>query len=572
MSMYIVFILPSILFCFGIGIAASTSTLFLGSASLATVTFLNAEEAILFAVGILAFSAITASLTKMREDIDWKEVLALGPAFGVSLGLTFYFSFKYYFRNPGLFLTISALTALVLLPFCLSAQSRKQLSIVISLIHGSLFGVIIGGLGFAGLLLLIPFLQVFRRIGQRAAISTCLPLTTIASFAFLIVLYTPKVAFPKLFTDASWGPLAYFSIGAPILAGIPIGIKFGRRLVNQCSHILITMCQVLFLIVMALFGWIEARDVLPCMRQDLTSCLNCFDSATPKQDWSHILTDELQNLKSRGMTAVINSCGEPLAINSFSTKPLLTLTLPNSGLAAAIDPKTGLYSDTWWDVRLVRFRKERIFFNDANCSGKAGISRAKIETQIGKSAVFNSGMYRQITDSRSSFSFASYQDPEGQCVKQEGILNESKNTGVYSLSHPTGRPELKGQVDTNGEFQDGDCCFKLRVDGHVTSTLYYSDDGCKSADMVSDDDGPVGAERSIIYHQGRFYRVKDKVPEFEYRSFRTSGKDCTKQHGFFSRKTELDAYAVEELPTQPDFSKKIPLSFRGMRPYDLTFW
>lgn len=571
--MYIVLLLPIIFCCFGVGIVASAAVFFLGAASLSLVAFLNAEESLLFTYGILIFCAIIIFLTKLKDDIDWKEVRVLGPSLFLSVGLTFYFSFKFYFRNPGLFLAISAVIGLTLLPFSLRSWSRKQDSLALDVIHGSLLGVVVGALGFAGLLILIPLLQVFRKIDQRKAISTCLPLSAITSLAFLIVLYTPKVGLPTLFTDASWGPAAYFLIGLPILAGVPLGIKFGQRLVNDFPPGLITAIQAFFCIVMATFGWIEARIVLPCLSQDPLSCTKCLSSEVIKQEWGSALTTEPTNSKSQLMTAVINSCGEPLALDSGSTKNILTLTLPDTGLTATIDRKTGSYSETYHGIQFIRIHKERVYFDGAKCFGKPALPRKKLETQIGSQSIFNSGMYRLITGTLPSFHYKSYQDSDGTCVNKSGILANSRGSSVYSLDLVSNRPDgLRGAISEKGQFGESECCFKLSVYDSFTSVLYYADDRCQSATKATDNAGPSQAERSMIFHQGKHYQVKSEMPEFEYRSFQVSGKDCVKQRGILSPRTTKDAYAVQEISPPRDFSKQIPLSFRAIRPYDLSFW
>lgn len=562
---YSVLFIPYVLGCLAVGFGFGILSLLLGSAPFVVLVFSGSESSIPFSLSLLGAAGALCFFSQLKSHIDWKEVFRLGLFFFLGVGIAFYFSFRFYFRFPFSFLFISTLAWLISLPFFPKTIPHRQFTFYpffSNLIQGLLAGIVVGALGFAGFPLIVPFLQIFRKMDRQGAVSTSLPLGIVALSAFVLVLYTPAVASGPLFNDPSLNETYYLLVAGIFFVGMLVGANVGKGVLKSISPLVVSFVQIVVISVMFFAGWKQGKTTLPCFSRNPFTCLSCFRRDSQKLDWSS--ASLAGNSK---VNIVIDSCGEPLGLlYQESKRSDFVVQLPSTDLTLGLNKETGLYSESWEGVRLKKVRKHRLYFDKSGCLGKAALSKRKLETQVGVSAVVDELLYRNVTAARGAFWYASYRDASGECINQSGVIKSSEDFGVYDLSLPFQEPAW-GEASL-----DEECCHKFLAKDKFTSTLYYSDEECQSASVATDDEGPSGIGKSVLFHQDKYYLIKSKKASFEYHSYRHSGKDCVKQSGLLAPSSERQAFAIEDIPRPFDFSQHLPLSVRSIRMRDLRFW
>ncbi|NDC26152.1 MAG: hypothetical protein EBZ49_18745, partial [Proteobacteria bacterium] len=188
---YTILLKPYFLICFGSGLGMGVLALLLGSAPFVAPLLLGLNSSFYLGLGLLGTVVVLSLFSKLREHIDWKEIFRLGPFFFVGAGAAFYYSFQFYFRYSGLFLFVSAVAWLFSVPFLPRHTTNRQFlffPFLSNVLQGFLGGLVVGGLGLAGLPLVTPFLQIFRKMDRSAATSTSVPLSALSLIPMVLVL------------------------------------------------------------------------------------------------------------------------------------------------------------------------------------------------------------------------------------------------------------------------------------------------------------------------------------------------------------------------------------------------
>ena len=90
---YTILLKPYFLICVGSGLGMGVLALLLGSAPFVAPLLLGLDSSFYLGLGLLGTVAVLSLFSKLREHIDWKEILRLGPFFFVGAGAAFYYSF-----------------------------------------------------------------------------------------------------------------------------------------------------------------------------------------------------------------------------------------------------------------------------------------------------------------------------------------------------------------------------------------------------------------------------------------------------------------------------------------------
>jgi uncharacterized membrane protein YfcA len=555
--------LPYLIFL-GSGFSFGVLTLLQGTAPFIAPVFLGYDGSFYFAVALFLIAGLSSIFSQLRESIDWKEVFRLGLFFFIGSGVSFYFLFKIYFRYSGTFILVSALLWLLSLPFSPKTIYNRQFTFVpflSNVFQGLLSGFLIGGLGFAGLPLITPFLQIFRKVDRQTAVSTSVPLSMFSLAAIAVVFLTHRDASASLAFDKNLFALTAALFGVAHF----FGLSFAKKLLKSFSPLVLSVIQFALIITMGVLGLKLAKKNLPCFTKNPVSCLACFKPQAQNLGWDKFTWPSGNESLSAAIETVVDSCGRPLAIHlPSSVRSDLIAQLPFNQQVVGLNPQTGNYSEFWDGSRIKRVRKQRVYFEALNCSGNAAISKRKTETQVKLTTIVNNNEYKEVAGTRSGFWYLSYRDAERECNNQSGVIKSSTDLGIYDVapqSSPEGTPIL-----------DEDCCHKFSSKDHFISTLYYADEECQSTLVATDDEGPGEVGHSVLYTQEKYYLIKSKLPSFEYKSFRESGKDCVKQPGMLSPSSERLAYSVEEMERPQDFSRFTPLSIRKLRLGELQLW
>ena len=563
-------VLPFVLGVLGTTLGFGILSLLLGIAPFIVLIFFGASETLPLTLGLLGTGLILTFFSALRKNVDWADFFRLGLFVFLGAGLSFYFTWEFYFRYSSFFLFAAMLIWLGALPFLPRTVPDRQFTffpIFSNLVHGLLAGLTVGALGFAGFPLLVPFLQIFRKMDRSRAVSTSVPLGVVSLFALGLVLSIPRTGFGAFFTARFVDDQLYVKVFLLSIVGLLGGLSVGRRLLSSLSPFLVSLIQFLFIVTTLTWSWWHGKSVLPCFSRNPLSCIQCFQKGSEPLGWELFLSKATDLGKDPTVSVVINSCGQPLGIHHTETQRTdLIIELPGKDLTVGIQQASGAYSEAWEGLRIKRIRKQRAYFDRAGCAGNAALSRRKLETRVGTTTILNQSEYWDVREALSAFWYASYRDGEGECVNQSGMIKASKDMGVYALNSKD-KAQLPGEPLT-----DENCCHKFLQKESFASTLYFSDESCSSAAMATDDDGPNGIERSVLFHQGKYYRIKDQLPEFEYHSYLASGKECVKQDGLLSPLSERQGFVIEEIQQPRNFSDRLPLSIRSLHARDLRFW
>lgn len=563
-------LMPFVLGVLGTALGFGILSLLLGTAPFIVIVLVGASETMPLTLGLLGSGLLLTFFSELRKSIDWTDFFRLGLFVFLGAGLSFYFTWEFYYRYSSFFLFAAMFIWLGALPFIPRTVPDRQFTffpIFSNLVHGLMAGLTMGALGFAGFPLLVPFLQIFRKMDRSRAVSTSLPLGIVSLFALGLVLSMPRAGFGAFFSAPIVDDRYYVKVALISGVGLLAGLSVGKRLLSSLSPFLVSLIQFLFILTTLSWSWWQGKSVLPCFSRNPLSCISCFHRSTEPLGWDEFLSKATDLGKNPAVSVVINSCGQPLGIHHTETQRTdLIIELPGKDLTVGIQQASGAYSEAWEGLRIKRIRKQRAYFDRAGCAGNAALSRRKLETRVGSTTILNQSEYWDVREALSAFWYASYRDAEGECVNQSGMIKASKDMGVYALN-------AKDKAQLPGEpLTDENCCHKFLQKESFASTLYFTDESCSSAAMATDDDGPNGIERSVLFHQGKYYRIKDKLPEFEYHSYLASGKECVKQDGLLSPLSERQGFVIEEIQQPRNFSDRLPLSIRSLHARDLRFW
>ncbi len=233
------------------GLAFGISLSLLGIAPIAMGVVVPSEDAIFLSGGLLCFTGIRILSSIGKNKIHWKELLPLGLSFFFGVGASFYFLFDFYFRYRGLCLFVSALLWAAAI---WGSLKKSESNLLLDIRDGSLLGLLVGSLGFAGFPLLIPFLQIRRQRNYKEAAMESFHLSFFGFLAMFMVLQSSKFALGPLFLDGSWDLGAYFWVIVTSSLLLPSGFWLSGKIVKSLSVKVLYRIQIVFVLGLILTG------------------------------------------------------------------------------------------------------------------------------------------------------------------------------------------------------------------------------------------------------------------------------------------------------------------------------
>lgn len=198
------------------------------------------KVAVAMSLAIVGIATLFGALGHFKnKNIDFKVALIFGAA---AIPSTFLGTFLSQYISGSVQLMIFAIVMLLAASFMFKEKKeieQKSFNIAMTLISGSIVGVMTGLIGVGGGFLIVPSLMYFTGINMKKSVGTSLFIISLNSF-FGFLSYIDKVAI-------DWVFLAKFT-GFTIF-----GIILGSTLVNYVSQRTLKKVFAIFLVVMGIF-------------------------------------------------------------------------------------------------------------------------------------------------------------------------------------------------------------------------------------------------------------------------------------------------------------------------------